>query len=111
MLILIITILAFLVSNKVVPLCITLLLTIIIFECASNYVPKYNIEMRETPQYVGNSISETSPKEPPSKSIFWNMRNKDADYSQYSNSLESLKKSLMMDINNGKKQDPYKRSV
>lgn len=111
MLILIITILVFLVSNKVVPLCVTLLFTIIIFECASNYVPKYNIEMSETPQYVGNSISETNPKDSPSKSIFWNMRNKDADYSQYSNSLESLKKSLMMDINNGKKQDPYKRAV
>ena len=111
MLILIITILVFLVSNKVLPLCVTLLLTILIFECASNYAPKYNTEMGETPQYVGNSISETSPKEPPSKSIFWNMRNKDADYSQYSNSLESLKKALMMDINNGKKQDPYKRPV
>lgn len=111
MLMLIITVLVLLISKKVLPLCVTLLLTIIIFECALTYVPKDNIEMGEIPQFVGNSISETSSKEPPSKSIFENMRNKDPDYSQYSNSLESLKKALMMDINNGKKQDPYKRPV
>lgn len=112
-------VLVVLISKKILPVCVTCITTVIIFECALAYT-----STGPTPQTVGASTisllkppkSVDAPKDTDgstknAKTLTWNMRNKEADYSQYADARESLKRSLMSDIENGNKQDPFVRSI
>ena len=110
MLYLISVIIIFLISKRILPVCIGCLIFLIFAECfliceRNHFIASQNLGASvEKDENTVQPISENI-------NIFNDMRNKERDHSRYSIAVESLKQALLDDIKNSKKKDPFRRQI